>query len=192
MVGETERYRQRERALKETGNTRSIKGSVVTEIVIMAAMLVFIILPVFSTIVEKYVLMEKARVIRDSVDMTNISAYNALSATVLGKAAVDVSHTEALNIYTVMLGRNLKLEGDMDPKPDSIAEERVEVLSLVVYSNGFPAACPEGAPITRPTVHSCIRVPVKPSLYRGIILGMLGRESIDIVVHVDSEIPLDN
>ncbi len=171
---------------------RYIKGSVVTEIVLMAAMLVFIILPVFSTIVEKYVLMEKARVIRDAADMTNISAYNAISAADLGKTAVDVSHTEVLDIYAQMLGRNLRLEEDMDPRPDSVAEGQVEVLSLVVYSDGFPATCPEGAAITRPTVHSCISVPVKPSLYRGIILGMLGRDSIDIVVHVDSEIPLDN
>ncbi len=178
--------------MKEKVKAGYNKGSVVTEIVVMAAMLVFIILPVFSAIAEKYVLMEKSRVIRDAADMTNISAYNALSATVLGKAAVDVSYTEALDIYAEMLGRNLRLDEDMDPEPDSVAEGRVEVLSLIVYSDGFPAACPEGVSITRPTVHSCIRVPVKPSLYRGIILEMLGKDSIDIVVHVDSEIPLDN
>jgi hypothetical protein len=169
-----------------------INGSIVTEVVLMAAMLVFIIMPVFSAVTEKYVLMEKARVIRDTVDVTNISAYNALTASELGKAAVDMSQTKILDIYREMLARNLKLDGNMDPKSDSIAEGRVEVLSLVVRSSGFPAVCPEGETITRPTVHSCIQVPVKPSLYRSIILGMLGKEHIDIVVHVDSEIPLDN
>lgn len=158
----------------------------------MAAVLVFVIMPVFSTVIEKYVLMEKARVIRDAVDMTNISAYNALSAKELGKAAVDLSYTEVLDIYGEILGRNLKLGEDMDPETDSVAEGRVEVLSLVVYNSGFPAVCPDGATIKRPSVHSCINVPVKPSLYRSIILGMLGKEHIDIVVHVDSEIPLDN
>ncbi len=169
-----------------------IKGSVVTEVVLMAAMLVFIILPVFSAVTEKYVLMEKARVIRDTVDMTNISAYNSLTASELGKAVVDMSQAKIMDIYREMLARNLKLDGNMDPKSDSIAEGRVEVLSLVVCSSGFPAVCPEGVTITKPTVHSCIQVPVKPSLYRSIILGMLGKEHIDIVVHVDSEIPLDN
>ncbi len=169
-----------------------IKGSVVTEVVLMAAMLVFMIMPVFSVVIEKYVLMEKARVIRDAVDMTNISAYNALTAVNLGKASVDISQTEALDIFREMLGRNLRLDGDMNPKSDSVAEGRVEVMSLMICGSGFPAACPEGAVITKPTVHSCIRVPVKPSLYRGIILSMLGKDHIDIVVHVDSEIPLDN
>jgi hypothetical protein len=168
------------------------KGSVVTEIVLMAAMLVFIVMPVFSAVIERYVLAQKARVIRDAADMTNISAYNALNAANLGKAAVDISQSEVMEIYKEMLGRNLRLEGDMDPKEDSVAQGRVEVLSLMIAANGFPAVCPEGAVITKPTVHSCIRVPVKPSLFRGIILGMLGREHIDIVVHVDSEIPLDN
>lgn len=168
------------------------KGSVVTEIVLMAAMLVFIILPVFSAVMEKYLLTEKARVIRDAVDMTNISAYNALAAEDLGKAAVDISYQRALDIYKEILGSNLKLEEDMDPEPDSVAEGRVEVLSLVICRDGFPLYCPDGAVITRPAVHSSINVPVKPSLYRGIILGMLGKEHIDIVVHVDSEIPLNN
>lgn len=178
--------------VKDMDQNKYNKGSVVTEIVLMAAMLVFVIMPVFSAVIEKYVLMEKARVIRDAADMTNISAYNALSAADLGKTAVGMSRTEILDIYREMLGRNLKLDGDMDPKPDSVAEGRVEVLSLEVYTSGFPAECPEGVTIMRPTVHSCINVPVRPSLYRGIILGILGRDYIDIVVHVDSEIPLDN
>ncbi len=168
------------------------KGSIVTEIVLMAAMLVFVILPIFSTVMEKYVLMEKARVIRDAIDMTNISAYNALAAKDLGKLTVDLSYSEALDIYKEMLIRNLKLGTDLNSKPDSIVEGRVEVLSLVVYSVGFPVTCPDGAVITKPAVHSSINVPVKPSLYRGIILNMLGKEHIDIVVHVDSEIPLNN
>lgn len=177
---------------KARDTTRDVKGSAVTEIVLMAAVLVFVILPVFSAVTEKYVLAQKARVIRDSVDMTNISAYNSLSAVELGKTAVDMSREEIMNIYREILGLNLKLDGYLDPKPDSVAEGRVEVLSLEVFSQSFPAACPDGAIITRPAVHSCISVPVRPSLYRSVILGMLGRDHIDIVVHVDSEIPLDN
>lgn len=187
--GKTGKESRNVKGIDRSGN---IKGSVVTEIVLMAALLVFIIMPVFSTVIEKYVLMEKARIIRDAVDMTNISAYNALAPGELGRAAVDMSYAEVLDIYIRILGKNLNLEEDLDPKTDSVAEGRVEVLSLVVYSSGFPSECPEGAAITRPSVHSCINVPVKPSLYRSIILGMLGKEHIDLVVHVDSEIPLDN
>ena len=69
------------------------KGSAVTQTVLMAAMLVFVILPVFSAVIEKYILMEKARIIRDSVDMTNISAYNALSCTDLRKVRIEAGRS---------------------------------------------------------------------------------------------------
>lgn len=168
------------------------KGSAVTQIVLMAAMLIFVIMPVFSAAIEKYILMEKARIIRDSLDMTNISAYNALSSADLGKVGIGAERSGVLEIYRQMLGMNLRLHDDLEPKPDSVAEGRVEVLSLEIYSSGFPAQCPEGATVTRPTVHSSICVPVRPSLYRSIILKMLGRDYVDIIVHTDTEIPVNN
>jgi hypothetical protein len=91
-----------------------------------------------------------------------------------------------------MLALNLKLDGNLDPKPGSVAEGRVEIKSLEIYGNGFPTACPDGAVILRPSVHSSITVPVRPSLYRSVLLGLLGKEHIVIEVHVDSEIPVDN
>lgn len=168
------------------------RGSAVTQTVLMAAVLIFIIMPVFSAVIEKYILMEKARVITDSVDMTNISAYNALSSAELGKVRIGAERSDILEIYRHILSINLRLNDDLEPQPDSVAEGCVEVLSLEIFSSDFPAHCPEGVPITRPAVHSTIRVPVRPSLYRGIILGMLGREYVDIIVHVDTEIPVNN
>lgn len=167
-------------------------GSVVTEIILMGALLVFIILPVFSSVIEKYILMEKARAIRDTVDVTNISAYNALVASELGRVQIDADHTQITGNFKKILRLNLKLDAGMEPEPDSIAEGRVEILSVAVYTGGFPVTCPDGAVLTGPCVHSCISVPVRPSLYRGIILNMLGKDHIDIVVHVDSEIPVNN
>ena len=168
------------------------RGSAVTQTVLMAAVLIFIIMPVFSAVIEKYILMEKARVITDSVDMTNISAYNALSSAELGKVRIGAERSDILEIYRHILSINLRLNDDLEPQPDSVAEGCVEVLSLEIFSSDFPAHCPEGVPITRPAVHSTIRVPVRPSLYRGIILGMLRREYVDIIVHVDTEIPVNN
>lgn len=167
-------------------------GSGVTEVIIAAAMLVFVIIPVFSTVVEKYVLMEKARVIRDAVDITNISAYNALSAENLGKVQVDINRDEAIEYFKDLLANNLRLDEGLYPGDDSVAEGRVEVLSLVLYQNGFPAVCSEGVAILRPSVHSSICVPIQPSLYRGVILKLLGKDHIDVVVHVDSDIPLNH
>lgn len=168
------------------------KGSAVLDVIIGAALVIFVVLPVFSTVAEKYVLAEKARVIRDAVDMTNISSYNALKTGSLGQANVKFDRTEAMDIFKKLLCVNLGLDKELYPKAGSIAEERVVVNSLEIYTDAFPAVCPSGAVIVRPTVHSSIKIPLKPSLYRGLILGMLGKDHIDIEVHVDSEIPVNN
>jgi len=167
-------------------------GSVVTEIVLMGALLVFVILPVFSSVIEKYILMEKARTIKDAVDVTNISAYNALAASGLGKVQIGADDEQIIENFKKILILNMKLDAGMEPEPHSIAEGKVEISSVKVYTGGFPAVCPDGSVLTRPCVHSSIVVPVRPSLYRGIILSMLDRDHIDIVVHVDSEIPVNN
>lgn len=170
----------------------SAVGSAVAEVVVMAAMLVFVILPVFSSVMERYVLLDKARLIRDSTDITNISVYNALNAMSLGKVRVDFTGAKADAIFRELLCQNLRLDGELNPSSGSVAEAQVEILSFEIYKEGFPIICPEGSAIERPTVHSCINVPLKPSLYRGIILKLLGRDHIDIIVHVDSEIPVNN
>ena len=90
------------------------RGSAVTQVVLMAALLVFIILPVFSAVIEKYILLEKARVIRDSVDMANLSAYNALSCADLGRVRVEAERSEVLYIYRQIL---IQFDEDMEPKP---------------------------------------------------------------------------
>ena len=167
-------------------------GSAVVDVVIAAAMLIFVILPVFSVVMEKYVLLEKARMIRDSVDVTNISAYNALFAGNLGRVYVNVDHTEALEIFKELLSANLKLDDELNPKEGSIVEGRVEVRSLEIYASGFPVICPGGKTIIKPSIHSSINIPIQPALYRRVVLALLGKNSIDVVVHVDSEIPVNN
>ena len=171
---------------------RSAVGSAVVEVVIMAAMLAFVVFPVFSTVMERYILLDKARLIRDSVDMTNISVYNALNAERLGKVSVDFFDEKAGDIFRELLCRNLKLDGGLIPRSDSVAEAQVEILSLTFYKEGFPVVCPDGSTIKRPAVHSCVNIPIRPSLYRGVILNLLGRDHIDVIVHVDSEIPVNN
>ena len=167
------------------------KGSAVVDVVIFAAIIIFVILPVFSIIMEKYLLLNKAQIIKDAVDMTNISAYNAINAAELGKADVDVDEAGAMDIFRNLLALNLKLDEDLKPLPDSLAEDTVSIRSLIVFSDTFPSECPLGVNITRPSVHSVIVVPVRPSLYRQLILSMLGRQFVELEVHVDSDIPIN-
>ena len=167
-------------------------GSAAVDVVVFAAIVLFVILPVFSIIMEKYLLLNKAQIIKDAVDMTNISVYNAINTAELGKAGVDVDENRAERIYRDLLASNLRLDADLKPLQGSLAEDAVSIRSLVIFSDMFPAICPLGISITRPSVHSVIVVPVRPSLYRQLILSVLGRQFVELEVHVDSDIPVNN
>lgn len=167
------------------------KGSAAADVVIGAAIIVFVVLPVFSFIIEKYLILNKAQIIKDAVDMTNIAAYNAINAGNLGKAGVDIDMDKVEEIYRRLLMKNLNLAGDLAPLPGSLAEGRVSIKSLAVFTGGFPDVCPEGTGISRPSVHSIISIPVRPSLYRQLILNILGKQFIELEIHVDSEIPVN-
>lgn len=168
------------------------KGSAVLEVAIGAAIIVFVVFPVFSVILEKYSIANKVQIIKDAVDMTNISAYNALSPNDLGKSVVTFNSMEVMDIYRSLLARNLNLNSDLSPRSHSIAEGNVDIEALEIYTEGFPTVCPNGTGIRRPSVHSLITVPVKPSLYRQFVLNLLGREYIELKIHVDSDIPVNN
>jgi len=167
-------------------------GSAVTDVVIAAAVIVFLIFPAASFVLEKYIIINKAQMIKDAVDMTNISTYNALDAASLGKTVITMQDSRVEQIYTSLLAKNLKLDCGLFPREDSIVEGRVSIDSIIIYTGGFPLTCPDGAQIKRPAVHSRITVPVRPSLYRQTILSILGKQYVELKVHVDSDIPVNN
>ena len=168
------------------------RGSAAVDVIIAAAMIIFVILPLFSAVIERFILLNKAQIARDALDMTNISAYNSLSAGELGKTAVSFESGKALQIYRTLLSANLNLDDELNPLSRSIAEDTVSIESIVIYTEGFPAVCPNGTQLTRPSVHSCVNIPVRPSLYRQLLLGLIGRDYLDMRVHMDTEIPVDN
>jgi hypothetical protein len=168
------------------------RGSAAFDVLIMSAVIVFVIFPVFSAVMEKYAVMNRIQTIKDAVDITNISAYVAIDAEGLGKSTVTINNEKVYSIYKSLLRKNLKLDNELYPLEGSIAEGRVVIDSLIVYTEGFPLTCPDGVRINRPAVHSVIEVPIRPVLYRSMMLKLSGKEYIDLRIHVDSEIPVDN
>lgn len=170
----------------------SSRGSAAFDIVIFAAVIIFVIFPVFSMVYEKYIIVTEGQIIKDAIDMANISTYNALNNRALGKDAILFNNEEMMSIYRGLLGKNLKLDGSLTPEPGSIAEDTVTINSLVCYTEELPAVCPNGNSIKRPSIHSLVTVPVRPVLFRQIILELLGKEYVELKVHVDSELPVNN
>lgn len=171
------------------GNNR---GNAAFDIVIFTALIILVILPVFSAVFEKYLLSCKVQAIKDAVDLSNISAYNAINTGNLGVVSVDFGNAEIAALYRRILSKNLNLNEDLTPKENSIAEDTVTIDSLAGYTSGFPVTCPDGAIISRPAIHGHITVPMKPGLYRRLIQELTGRQYLELEVHVDSDIPVDN
>lgn len=167
-------------------------GSGAIDVLIAAAIIIFVILPVFSTVLEKYLIMNKAQIIKDAIDMANISAYNAIKADKLGRVNVDMELTRADEIYRRILADNLKLDINLNPLKDSLAEDKVQIKSIIFYSGLIQEVCPGGINIKRPSVHSTVIVPIRPSLFRSLILSLGGKQFIELEVHVDSEVPVNN
>lgn len=167
------------------------RGSAAVDVIIGAAMIIFVILPLFSAVIERFILLNKAQIVRDALDMTNISAYNSLRTWELGKTTVSFESGKALQIYRVLLSENLNLDEGLNPLSRSIAEDTVSIDSIVIYTGELPTVCPNGTHLTRPSVHSCVSIPVRPSLYRQLLLDLIGRDYLDMRVHMDTEIPLN-
>lgn len=167
------------------------RGSAMVDVIIGAAMIVFVILPLFSAVVERFILFNKAQIARDALDMTNISTYNSLNSAELGKTSVIFVSGETQQIYRDILSENLRLDNGMNPLPQSIAEGTVRIESIIIYTEGLPAVCPNGTHLTRPSIHSCVSIPVRPSLYRQLLLDLIGKDYLDMRVHMDTEIPID-
>jgi len=175
-----------------TEDYKNQRGYAVLDVILLASIVVFVIIPIFYYAIESYLISVKAQIIRDTVDMTNISAYEAIKAESLSGNIFEIDYEKMQSIYSNLLAKNLSLYGDMSPKPESVADEKVLIESLLVYNEGSHISCPNGTMLDRPSIHACVIVPVKPSLYRKIILGKAGKEYFDLKIHVDSEIPIDN
>lgn len=168
------------------------RGYGVAQVLIIAGVIVFLILPISSVILEKFIILPKAQIIRDVIDISNIATYNALQVPQTSKVIVVPDNAQTLAIYRRLLTKNLNLNDDLTPKTNSLAEGPVTIDSLLIYSGGFPLMCPNGNTLQRNTVHAVITVPVKPSLFRSVLLQLMGKEYVELKVHVDSEIPVNN
>jgi len=171
--------------------TKYCKGSAVVDVVLFGCMVVFVLLPLFSLIFEKYLLNETCQRIKDAADMANLAVYYSISTQDLSMTEVNFDRQKAWDVYSGVLAENLRLDSGLVPREVSICDGPVKIEELDLYVSGLPAACSHGIPIDKPSIHSVIDIPVKPSLYSGIVLSVLGREHINLKIHVDSEIPVN-
>lgn len=173
------------------------KGSIVSGLLIFTLIAVFVILPLFSAVFEQYILLIKGQAIKDAIDVTNLAAYNAMKIPEKSETKITATANDIRSNYMPMLALNMNLNSNLTPKENSIANGAVEIVNITVYPKGiaFPVTCPKGGTIRRPSVHSVIKVPMKPALYWNIykfITGATGDGMRDYNIHVDTELPYNN
>lgn len=159
------------------------RGTSVTEALIGFAGVIFILLPLFTFVSEKYILFARVQLIRDSVDLSHMSLYNAISAERLSGGEVSLDEGQMNLIFSRILRKNLNLDENMEPLRECGIAGKVEVLSLEFH---------KADPVKGPSVSSMIVVPIKPVFFQNIILGMLERDCIELKIRVDSRIPVNN
>lgn len=168
------------------------RGMSVTEVLIGLAGFIFIFLPLFTFVSEKYILFTKIQIIKDSVDLSNISLYNAISTSQLSEGTIFIEDEKMIEIFSRILKNNLKLDENMNPYSDGIISDKVKVESLKFFFGNNTFTCPQGNVIRGPFIHSTVIIPVKPVFFQKTILDFLNRENIELKIHVDSKIPIDN
>ena len=171
------------------------KGSAVSHVISTLGLIIFIILPLFAVVMERYILYNKVNIIKDAVDIANLAIYNAIHTGDAAKNETAITIKSEMTLYKNIVAKNLKLNADMTPKENSIAEGEVVVEELRAYlftNTTFPTTCQQGNNITRPTIHSVIKVSIKPTLFRRVVLSTIGKDVINIKVHVDTELPINN
>ena len=167
-------------------------GGAAFDVLAGAAVVIFVLIPLFAAVAEKYLFMTKIQAVRDAVDLTNIALYNALDIAAASQNEISMDDNTVYGTYCRMLAANLNLNYDLSPGENSLVEDTVTINSLAVYLNNFPVYCPEGVQLTRPSVHVSLTIPVRPGLFREYILNALGRIYIDVKMHMDTDIPVNN
>ncbi|SHJ43553.1 hypothetical protein [Lutispora thermophila] len=173
------------------------KGSVVSDILFYGFVIVFVVLPVFSVVFEQYILLLNAQAIKDAVDVTNLAAYNAMKVSDKSETKITADAEDIKNIYKTLLALNMNLNNDLTPKENSIAAGKVEIINVTVYPKGmsFPVTCPKGGTISRPSVHSIIKIPIKHTLFWNVYRFFTGTTDDgikDYEAHIDTELPYNN
>jgi len=173
------------------------KGSVVSDLLLLTLVFIFVVLPIFSIVLEQYILLLKAQAIKDAVDITNLSAFNAMKVIDKSETKITASANDIKNHYNPLLALNMNLNSDLTPKENSVAAGKVEIINVTVYPKGmsFPVTCPEGDIISRPSVHSVIKIPVEYTFFWNIYRFFTGSTNDGIrthEAHIDTELPYNN
>jgi hypothetical protein len=163
-------------------------GSAYVDVLLTFFFLLILVVPLFSYVAERYVLLNKLQIMSDAIDASSLSAYMAINTEAASSRELSIDPTVFNNLFRNALQTNLSLNADMSPRDGSMAVGTVILQSSEIYMSGFPMQCPKGSTIRMKSFHIVVGIPVEPGFIRTYILN---KDDPAIVwIHRDCEMPV--
>lgn len=171
---------------------------------ILALFLMYLILCLLLFSVDRYLFNVKARKVQTDVLLSNLTSYSEIDLKLLGKMPQVFNIKSPLNsllIFKTYLGKNMKLDNNLNALNNSMVKDKVTIESYIVYNitgnkvdiytydsfnNTFqlitvndyivtPVKSPDGKTITKTSVYTKIQYFIEP-LMSGIVGNRISLE----------------
>ncbi|TDA67827.1 MAG: hypothetical protein D9V47_09970 [Clostridia bacterium] len=119
--------------------------------------------------------------IKQALDYSNMAVYRELDRDRLADGDLYLNEITAQDTFREFLAQNLRLDGNLNPRPGSPAAGPVEVVDFRVFNpQDLPNTDGLGNPVTEVSVYSQIRVPVRP-----VFVGLFTTVSVPVAITTD-------
>lgn len=138
-------------------------------IVLLWSIIFFIIMLVSTFAIEVYYTNVKAEIVKDAVTMASLSVYKSIDIEQLENGEIIINES-IVNTFKEYLAKNLRLNGDLSARPNSIVIGKVEIVDFTIYNrDSIEEFYPNSQPIYyKPSLYVRIKYDIKPML-RGIL-----------------------
>lgn len=171
------------------------RGSIgVNTVLIGVAIIVFVILPIFSVGVEYLRMNILGDTVKEAIDLSATSAYITLSVNRASEVDVSFNASEFGDVFEEYLKKNLSLNDDLSPKGDSMVDGSIRIVGYNFFlGSALPYTDPEtGITYNRPFVDVELILPVKPVLFIEEIAKLAGKTEFEVTVKHKVTLPIDN
>lgn len=148
---------------------------------VIGAIITLISMMLFALAFDTAFLYARRDAIKQALDYSNMAVYRNLNREKLVDGILEIDVTSAQDTFREFLANNLRLDGNLNPLPGSLAAGPVQVVDFQVFNpEDLPNTDGLGNIVTEVSVYSQIRVPVKP-----IFSGLFSTVSVPVAITTD-------
>jgi len=148
---------------------------------VIGAIITLISMMLFALAFDTAFLYARRDAIKQALDYSNMAVYRNLNREKLVDGILEIDVISAQDTFREFLANNLRLDGNLNPLPGSLAAGPVQVVDFQVFNpEDLPNTDGLGNIVTEVSVYSQIRVPVKP-----IFSGLFSTVSVPVAITTD-------